>query len=425
MKRVLGLEPNDDDLVQDLQSAEPVKRVKTGGSACVSCYKAKVRCDGNMPCARCMRLGKHCEPRYCARGRPPKQRDLVKAARSWPRDPQEYLDRFFTYMKDTLMLAVSEQTERFSSVLGAVTLLDQFEGDDPRAQIRKRVWSKIGAHIVSAISLSPQVLIDRAATSLRAWQLQHGIETWNPHEVLVNWEQWVPVHCSSLASVLHPSLTRICVMGESLRVTNEEWTKVFHSIEERDALGAAGQVIDMPWSPLAHVICPSEVYKAMNKFTREALTNSSNTGTPGIPCFQSHYETVCVCLDRNFKPIMCYVDLRHFCMCYGAITLQRIECIPLPKSEYVATPDVPTKPGMFASLKSTLTNFLWGKPVGSQQPQQPQQPHSSPSPSITTTVQSASARSAPMEELTDQDINDVLSLMNGVDQEQLLGNLLC
>ena len=56
------------------------------------------------------------------------------------------------------MLAVSEQTERFSSVLGAVTLLDQFEGDDPRAQIRKRVWSKIGAHIVSAISLSPQSL---------------------------------------------------------------------------------------------------------------------------------------------------------------------------------------------------------------------------------------------------------------------------
>ena len=210
-------------------------------------------------------------------------------------------------------------------------------------------------------------------------------------------------------------------MGESLRATNGEWSKVFHSVEERDALAASGEVCDMPWCPLGHVISPSEVYKAMNKFTRQALTNAISIGTPGIPCFQSHYQTICVCLDRNFKPIMCLVDLRHSVMCYGAITIQQIECTPLPESEYLAPPELPKKPGLFATLKSTMMNYFCGKTP------EPQLALEAPDPEEQSDKQLEASSDddshellcSPMLEVTDEDITEMLDLMNECDPEEL------
>merc|ERR1711865_139851 len=50
-------------------SAQKRKRV----SACISCYHAKTKCTGEIPCERCKKLGRRCEPQLRGPGRPSKE----------------------------------------------------------------------------------------------------------------------------------------------------------------------------------------------------------------------------------------------------------------------------------------------------------------------------------------------------------------
>eukprot|EP00656_Telonema_subtile_P053620 TRINITY_DN7815_c0_g1_i2.p1 TRINITY_DN7815_c0_g1~~TRINITY_DN7815_c0_g1_i2.p1 ORF type:complete len:379 (-),score=58.96 TRINITY_DN7815_c0_g1_i2:149-1285(-) len=327
--------------------APSAKRLDKFRPACNACHRAKVKCDGKIPCGRCLRGGRECEPRHCTRGRPTKE--ALEAA-SWSGLPEAFISKAVFWVERL----ASSKFEGAAWFMSALALQQKHLASSNNEHQRIMYQRLCLSGLLQAMNLTPRALHHRATESYYEWQGHRAVGC----GALLTIEELAEnlpteLGCTQMKG-MDPAMVRVTVLGQAHKITNSPWEKRLRGVAERDELVASGKLPNLNDAPLAHVLAPSELGTAFNTVLPKMLQALGVKDEHGEQLFTFQHEMVALCIDRDSVPFMGLCRISHFMLCHGAITIQVLSVTSLPRSKYVT---VPEQPSLFQKLKGSVSNL--------------------------------------------------------------------
>jgi len=327
------------------QEAQPQK----GGHACTGCHKAKVKCNGILPCERCVKKNLVCEPHGRSPGRPCKKQskdqksdpDSQVLAATGPKAAQPWKGpNADSWFKRTLRRTIGTAQRYVAPALALLTerFLHESHPQSTHGPVEEQVHDLVMGSIRGLMRLSGSTP-DEMMTGARA------LLPSAPGTMLSEPHTWLPDHFLNMMKSSVPTFLKISVLGEHRILHNSAWQNTFHSVEELKLMArhcmVEPAVIEFPLIPI--VACPYERRKLITSLLQDLLKSDTTFDHQGVAIHESDSSSqICVCIDRTMRKFLGLIKMRTCLLKQGAIGVQGMSFVELPPSPHLSDPESST-----------------------------------------------------------------------------------